>query len=204
MRYLLTQSLLSSWAYTFDCREESHDEAMESFIATLKREKGETTPAMQNGLDFEREVYAEAAGLSRQPHKKWENGIQKVAAIITGAQTQVKASRELETSGMTFLVYGILDALKAGIIYDVKFKNKGFGSLDLAGSYLDSAQHPAYFYIVPEATEFQYLVSDGEDLYIERYTPEGARPLASILDEFIPSIKSMGLFDLYKEHWRAK
>lgn len=202
-RYLITQSLLSAWAYTFNCYESQEEEARASFLQALKREPGEVNQAMLDGRAFEDEVYAAAAGAKRATHKKWESGIQKVAAIIRGAPVQVRASRELEVDGMTFLVYGILDALKAGVIYDVKYKAKSFGSLDLAGDYLDSAQHPAYFYLVPEAREFQYLVSDGEDLYIERYTPQESRPLSSIIGEFIPSITRMGLLDLYKEHWVA-
>lgn len=202
-RYLITQSLLSAWAYTFNCYESLADEAWEDFIHTLKREPDEVNQAKLNGRSFEDEVYAAAAGAKRSPNRKWENGIQKVAAIIRGAPVQVRASRELEVDGMTFLVYGILDALKAGIIYDVKYKDKSFGILDIAGDYLDSSQHPTYFYLVPEAREFQYLVSDGEDLYIERYTPQESRPLSSIIREFIPSITRMGLLELYKEHWEA-
>ena len=200
-RYLMTQSLLSSWAYAFDCSESNAEEAKEAFIRSLKREPSETNQAMLDGQAFEREVYAAAAGAKRDPHPKWENGIQKVATIIQGAPVQVKASREIEVCGFTFLVYGILDALKAGVIYDVKYKVKSFGSLDLAGYYLDSAQHPAYLYIVPEAREFQYLVSDGEDLYVERYTRQEARHIGDILGEFIPSITDMGLLDCFKENW---
>ena len=61
-----------------------------------------------------------------------------------------------------------------------------------------------YFYIVPEAYEFQYLVSDGNDLYMERYTPDETRPLEEIIREFITGIKDMGLLEIYKEKWLAK
>ena len=113
-RYLMTQSLLSSWAYAFDCSESNAEEAKESFVRALKREPSPANQAMSDGLAFEREVYAAAAGVKRDPHPQWESGIQKVATIIKGAPTQVKASREIEVGGYTFLVYGILDALKAG------------------------------------------------------------------------------------------
>lgn len=86
----------------------------------------------------------------------------------------------------------------------MKFLNKSFNSADLAGKYLNSAQHPAYFYLVPEAVEFIYLVSDGEDLYTERYTPDSCRPFEDIAKEFIQSLKCMGLYEVYKEHWKAK
>lgn len=203
-RYLITQTLLSSWAYVFNCWEGTEEDAMSDFLRTLKREPTEPTDAMLEGIEFENEVYAAASGKKREPHAKWESGIQLVATFLRGAQTQVKAQRDIRVHGMDFLVYGILDGLRAGVIFDVKKKSKGFGSLELAGGYLESAQHPAYFYIVPEAYEFQYLVSDGQDLYVEKYRPEECRPISEIIEEFIISIEAMGLLPLYKEKWAAK
>ena len=201
-RYLITQSLLSSWQYMFDCYESCSESAREDFISTLKREKGETTQAMLDGIAFENAVYAKASG-AEVPSCAWDAGIEQVAKELTGAQFQVKVQREITVCGMTFLCYGILDALKAGVISDVKYKTKSFGSLDLAGDYLDSPQHPMYFYLVPEAYKFQYLVSDGTDLYKETYTPDETRSIADIIASFVESIKSMGLLDTYKEHWLA-
>jgi hypothetical protein len=174
------------------------------FRRTLKREPGEPTEAMLNGIDFEDEVYGVLSGASRQPHAKWEQGIQTVAAILKGAAVQVRAQREINVSGMDFLVYGVLDAIKAGTIYDIKFLNKSFGSAELAGRYLESPQHPAYLYLVPEAARFEYLVSDGSDLYIETYTPAMSRPIHDIIAEFIRSMDEMGLLDEYKQHWLAR
>lgn len=202
-RYLITQSLLSAWAYTFDCYEGGEEDAMADFLATLNREKREPSEAMLNGIAFENAVYAHASGAARFLPKGWENGVRQVAEIIQGAPVQVKAQKEITVDGMTFLVFGILDALKAGTIYDVKFVNKKFGGLELAGKYLDSAQHPAYFYLVPEATEFKYLVSDGEDIYIETYRREDTRPIGEIISQFVASLRDMGLFDLYREKWLA-
>lgn len=202
-KYLITQSLLSAWGYLFDCPEGYEEEAKADFLLALDRQKKPTTEAMQNGIDFENEVYAQAHGLPRLPHEQWEPGIRKVAEVIGTAPVQVKAMREIEVCGMTFLVYGILDALKAGIIFDVKFRNKSLGSDDIYGKYLNSPQHPAYFYIVPEAKEFWYLVSDGEDLYQEVYTRDNTRFVGDIIAEFIASLESMELLERYKAHWVA-
>lgn len=202
-RYLITQSLLASWAYIFDCHDGNAETAVSDFMRTLNREKSEPTEAMLDGIAFEDEVYKEASGVKRSPHKKWEQGIQQVASYVRGAQYQVKVSRNLTIGDMTFLCYGILDCLQAGIISDVKYKVKSFGSLDLAGSYLDSPQHPMYFYLVPEAYEFRYLVSDGQDVYIEVYHPAECRDIRDIISEFIQSITGMGLLPLYKEKWMA-
>lgn len=204
MRYLITQSLLSSWLYQFSAPDEQWREAQDEFLATLRREQKEATPAMQNGLDFEAEVYKVVHGQPRNAHPAWESGIQAVATVLRGAQTQVKASRVLQLDGEEFLVYGILDALRAGVIYDVKFSNKAFGSTELAGKYLESPQHPAYFWIVPEAYEFRYLVSDGVDLYVETYAKADTPPIADIIREFAASIKYDNLWEIYTEHWKAR
>jgi hypothetical protein len=203
-RYLITQSLLSAWAYTFDCAEGCEEDAKASFLQTLNRVPTEPTPAMLDGIAFENEVYAAASGAPRKPHSKWESGIQSVASILRGAPTQVKVSREINVLGRTFLVYGILDALKAGTIYDVKYKVKSFNSIELAGSYLNSPQHPAYFYCVPDAHQFVYLVSDGTSLYTERHTPEESPHISQFIAQFIPSIQQMGLLNLYLEKWEAR
>ena len=184
-------------------REGSEEEAMSDFLAALDRQKKEQTPAMLNGIEFEDAVYAAAHGIARQPHEKWENGIQKVAAIIGRAPVQVKAQRELQAGDMTFLVYGILDALAAGVIYDVKFRNKSLGSEDIYGKYLESPQHPAYFFLVPEAMEFRYLVSDGDDLYQEIYRREDTPDIKDIIERFIAWLKAVGLLERYKAHWVA-
>lgn len=203
MRYLITQSLLASWNYTFSCYESSFDEAYSDFLDTLNRKKHEKTPSMQNGIDFENEVYKEAKGEIRSPHPKWESGIKAVAEIIKGAPVQIKAQREIQVSGYTLLVYGILDSLKAGTIYDVKFCNKSFHTAELAGKYIDSPQHPAYLYAVPEAQKFTYLVSDGTDLYTETYTRNNSKPFEDIAKSFIFFLETSGLMPIYKEKWKA-
>jgi len=222
-RYLITQSLLSSWNYMFDCFEGYEDEAHEEFMQTLRREKGEQSEAMLKGIAFENLCYSIADGsfrpglefsgpcnpntgepMERQVYPFGYQGACKVAEYIKNAPVQVRSQREITVDGMDFLVYGVLDALKAGTIYDVKFKNKSFGSLDLAGSYLDSPQHPAYFYIVPEASEFKYLVSDGTDIYTETYRREDTPYIGDIIHDFIDSLAGWGLLDLYKEKWLTK
>lgn len=222
-RFLITQSLISAWSYMFDCAEGAEDEAKKAFLSTLRREPSATTEAMQAGIDFENLCYSIAKGTFRPEWKAGEGvnrstgesyeyhkypkhykGACKVADHIKGAQLQVKASRELTVDGMCFVVYGILDALEAGTISDVKFKSKSFGSLELAGSYRESAQHPLYFFLVPEALRFVYLVSDGEDLYTETYRPDECRSADEIIHNFMNWIIAAGLLDVYKTHWRAK
>ena len=203
-RYLITQSLLSAWSYMFSCCEDNAEAAKQDFLRVLNRIPIKATKEMACGKEFEQEVYTAAAGLPRTPHPEWESGIQQIASIIKGAAIQVRQSREIEIAGNVFLVYGILDALKAGPIYDVKFCSKPFKDVELAGKYMESPQHPAYFYIVPEAADFQYLVSDGADLYIERYLRNDTPYIGNAIAEFMQCLDSTGLMDIYKEKWLAK
>lgn len=222
-RYLITQTLLSAWGYMFDCHEDVETDARESFLRTLRREPTVTTPEMQNGIDFENLCYSIAngtfrpewrdahavnsvSGESMEYYKYPKNyaGAKLVASRIRGAQIQVRVSRELTVDGMDFVVYGILDALKAGTISDVKFKNEPFGKLELAGSYRESPQHSLYFYLVPEALDFQYLVSDGEELYTEIYHPNECRSAAEIIHNYLQWLIGAGLLELYKKYWVAR
>ena len=203
-RYLITQSLLSSWSYVHNCWDGCEEDAMASFLSTLRREPDEVTEDMQNGIEFENAVYAEASGQLRPHHPQWERGICAGASFLKGAQFQVRVQREIQIAGMNFLVYGVLDALQAGIISDVKFKSKSFGSLDLAGEYFDSPQHPFYFFMVPEARLFRYLVSDGTDLYIEQYTPDETPDAGELIAEFVDFLNVTGHMETYKKYWAAR
>ena len=89
------------------------------------------------------------------------------------------------------------------IFYDVKFSNKDFASAELPGRYLNSPQHPAYLYALPEARDFVYLVSDGEDLYTERYDRKNTRPIWDIVKEFMDFLTVSGLMNVYEAKWGA-
>ena len=171
-RYKITQSLIGAWNYVHNCWEGQEDAAMESFLTALRGEKEELTPEqmqnIQNGFDFEKLVTDIATGAfhpqyefdgmtdpetceetCREVYPKWYRPAAEFGALLRGAQFQVRIHRPITVRGMEFEIHGVLDALKEGVIYDIKFKNKSFGSSDIAGDWLDSPQHPFYFYLVP-------------------------------------------------------
>ena len=197
----ITKTLLESWRYCFSCNEGYEEEAYADFLKTLRREQTETTEAMLNGLDFEDRVYRFAEGKTVRSDAKWRTGAAALADIIRGAQIQVPISRPIEVDGNTYLLKGVLDALRAGTIYDVKFLNKSIGSADIYGKWLNCTQHPAYFYLVPEDTEFQYLGSDGEDIYIETYQRDQSPYIGEIIHDFLEFLKAEGLTDVFMEKW---
>ena len=199
----ITKTLLESWRYCFSCAEGYEDEAYADFLKTLRREPSETTEAMMNGLTFEDRVYRAAEGKTIRSDAKWREGAMKVGEIIRGAQIQVPISRPIEVDGTTYLLKGILDALRAGVIYDVKFLNKSLGSADVYGKWLNCTQHPAYFYLVPEAHEFQYVGSDGSDVYIETYQRDQTPYIGEIIHDFLEFLKGEGLMDVFAERWEV-
>ena len=232
-RYEITQSLISAWNYVHDCWEGCEEDAMQSFLTALRGEKEELTPEqlqnIQNGFDFEKLVTDIATGkfhpqrewatdkdgnlsiepnsgepMCKETYPKWYRPAAEFGAMLKGAQFQVRIHRPITVRGMEFEIHGVLDALKEGVIYDIKFKNKSFGSSDIAGDWLNSPQHPFYFYLVPEARKFMYLVSDGNDIYIEQYFPEETVPAAKIIAEFVDFLEASGLMEVYREHWQLR
>ena len=204
MIYKLTKSLIEAWSYAYSCYESVAGEAYQDFLRTLRREGEEQTEEMLNGLAFENDVYALCDDPNAVVNEEWENGARLVADEFRGARLQVRLSRPMRCHGMDILVVGVLDGLKAGVIKDCKYSNKSFGSADLQGKYLDCSQHSAYFYITPAAYRFDYVVSDGEDKYIESYTRQNTRPFEDIADEFFRSLEDTGLLEEYKAHWQIK
>ena len=202
MKTRITKTLLESWAYTFDCAEGYEEDAMEDFIKTLKREPIEETEAIANGKAFEAMVQALTEG-REVSLGKWENGARKVADIVKGGQWQVHVETDLTVDGREYWLHGFCDVIKAGVIYDIKFKNKSFGSLDLYGSYRGHAQHSAYLKCLPEAYEFVYLVSDGDELYTESYNRLNSRPIEEWIREFMSWLQTKPeLLQIYEERWQ--
>lgn len=226
--YLLTHSLLSSWLYAISDNpyEDTTTERdpMEEFMQVLRREPTETTEAMQKGIDFENLVTDIVNGtykpeesiiydkngnpeiepntgepmVTRQYHK-WFSAAQKVATLVGGGQLQYRAHRRITIAGMEFVLYGRLDCLKAGTIFDIKFSS-GYDR----GKYFDSTQHPTYMEIVPEAERFVYVISNGADVWTEPYRRDEVSDIKPVIADFLSWLDAVGLMPLYKEKWVAK
>ena len=221
MRYLITHSLLSSWLYSLkenpygDATTE--DTSREDFLRVLRREPTPTNEAMQNGIDFENLVTdilqgritvqetfegiepntGEAMGHKEYP--KWYEAAKKVAEIIKGSQLQLVAMEDVTIRGVDLLLYGRLDALHGGKIYDIKF-SKGYDR----GKYIDSTQHPMYLRIVPGARDFTYVVSNGTDVWTECYRFDEVQRIEPVITNFLDWLDDQNLMETYKAHWKAK
>ena len=198
-RYLLTQSLLASWQYQFDCAEGQEDKAAEDFLRVLRREPTETTEAMQNGIDFENAINSYLKDDIKTFDERWGYTHIAIAEIVRGAQSQVVAYKEKTIAGVDFMLYARCDFVRAGRIIDTKFVRQYE-----VGKYFESPQHPMYFECIPQAHEFVYLVSDGKDMYKERYARNEVESIDRRVENFITYLIDAGLLNLYYEKWEAK
>ena len=193
-RYLLTQSLLGSWLYIYNAWEGYEDKAYEDFVLTLRREPIEQTEAMLAGIDFENMVNASADGAEAK-----NDNVKVVADIVRGGQKQVALYRDKTISGIDYLLYGKLDYLKAGIIYDIKF-SKSYET----GKYTESIQHQFYFELCPEAKQFKYLISDGNDVFTETYFQNQTPEIDRTVIEFMQFLTECKLTEIFFDKWKAQ
>ncbi len=188
-KYLITPSLLNSWKYAISLENDYGN--LEDFKKVLSREPKETTEVQQIGYDYEE--------FMTKNYDSTKNGCY-----------QVKLSKNISTKTGTYVLYGRLDCLKAGTIYDYKYK----GSYDV-GSFVDSYQHPIYLELCPEATEFVYLICNNYkkgkkleeiNVYRENYTRDSLKEIdiSHEIDSFISWLKANELYDLYCKNWESK
>ena len=204
--FLLTHSLLAAWLWAIkDTQYESERDPMEEFMLTLRRQPTPTTEAMQNGIDFEELVTAivtnehRAEGHGTQDQHKWYGAAVKVASEVSGGQLQYKAKKSMTIAGTDVLLYGRLDVLKAGTIYDIKFSKRYE-----RGKYIDSTQHPVYLELIPEASSFTYLISNGIDVWTETYRRDETKSIIPTIETFFEWLDSMGLTEEYRKAWAVK
>lgn len=196
-RFLLTQSLLSAWLYQYQAWDK--DGAHKDFLRALGRQHTRETQAIRDGIQFENLVQAACEGGLPVEEHPWRAGVLEAASILQGSQFQVPAYQEVLVDRVPFLLYGRLDALKAGSIYDIKF-SRGYQR----GKYLQSPQHPMYFALCPEARDFTYVVYTGQEILTEGYRREDAAPIEGTVREFMAYLEAAGLAETYIQLWKAR
>lgn len=194
-KYLITASLLDAWKYLLTNEYAKY----EDFLSKLNREEQETTQKQQDGFDFE----------------EW--AIENYEPTLNG-QYQVKLSKDFKSrTGTEYLLYGRLDCLKNGKVYDYKHSS----SYEV-GNFFNKCQTSMYLELAPEATEMIYVIGKDKpnyqikmeeelednvipyNLFEEKYTRSEIEPISEILINFEEWLKTMGLWELYKEKWSSK
>lgn len=128
-KYYITPTLLNSWAYSIK------NGTLEDFIKALNKEPFEDTESIIKGKEFE--------AYMQENYEETKNGAY-----------QVKVSKEYGD----YLLYGIIDCLKGGIIYDYKY-TKNYD----VGKFFNNHQTLMYLEIVPEASKMVYLITNKFD-----------------------------------------
>ena len=198
---LVTPSLLNSWLYIWlsrdnvkesandaICLEDKQDLAMQKaydeFLGTLQREQTPPNENMLRGIQYEDDCY---------------KGLTDASPIIKGGAFQIVGKKNVVVDNVPFLMYGRLDVLKNGIIYDIKRVTKY-----ATQKYLHSAQHGFYLDLFQDASQFTYLAFDGNKLHQETYYRGQYKPTEAILSDFIQWLKENNLWDVYASLWAYK
>lgn len=184
----ITASLLNAWSYQFHCDEQYAEKAQEDFIKTLQRIKEPPNEYMLRGIEFEERCY---------------NGeFPEISDKVKGGAFQVYHEKELVVDGKDIIVLGYADAVKEGVVYDIKRVSK----YDLQ-KYFHSYQHHVYLYLLDNTHRFEYLVAQGSsdnnlNFYVEEYTLKDILDVKDIIAQFFDYLKSNGLFDIYEQNWK--
>lgn len=180
-KYYITASLINQWSYCIK------NGTLEDFIKTLNKEPFEDTESILKGKAFEKYM--------QENYKETLNGAY-----------QVPAKKEHGD----YLLYGIVDCLKGGVIYDYKY-TKNYD----VGKFFGNYQTLMYLEMVPEANKMVYLITNKFELtedrlewnepFREEYTKDMfPETIDSILYKFENWLKQYDLWDTYTEKWKCK
>ena len=191
-KYYITSTLLNSWSYAIK------NGTLEDFIKVLNKEEFEPSESIIKGFEFE--------AYMQENYEETKNGVY-----------QVVVSKEHGD----YLLYGIIDCLKGGIIYDYKY-TKNYD----VGKFFGNHQTLMYLEMVPEASKMVYLITNKfnkieyaennfqdvknieytvGDIFREEYTKDMfPETIDSILHKFKTWLKQYNLFEVYAEKWKCK
>ena len=127
--YYITPTLLNSWSYAIK------NGTLEDFIKVLNKEEFEPSESIIKGYEFE--------AYMQENYEETKNGAYQVV---------------VQKEYGDYLLYGIIDCLKGGIIYDYKY-TKNYD----VGKFFNNHQTLLYLEIVPEASKMVYLITNKFD-----------------------------------------
>lgn len=150
---------------------------------------------MQNGIKFE-DMVTDIINGRADPNDPWYAAAEKVARRCAGGVLQYKAKKIVEVGGMSLLLYGRLDCLKAGEIIDIKF-TKSYDT----GKFFSSTQHPTYFELIPEARRLPTSPATGA-MYGRKHTSVRTLPASSLsFPTSLTGLRAVDLMQVYQEKW---
>lgn len=196
--YKMTHSLLESWRRATD--PDADVTAFEVFLDTLGRTKRQKTKAMQDGINFENAVTRYINNEAPDSERSGDEirAIAQFGNRLRGAQLQVREEKEIKVCGREILLVGVADALKAGILSDIKRVQRYE-----YGKYQFSTQHPMYMELFPEALRFDYLIFDGKYCYMEQYRRGDFEPIQGTINAFLEYLDGVELMETYQKNWEV-
>ncbi|MEI7578573.1 MAG: hypothetical protein WCJ58_00880 [bacterium] len=196
-KYLITPSLLSSYAYYIQDEWKSPAESRADFLRTLSREKFAPNEAMKKGNALEDSISGKAKGIpAPEGHPIYEIG-----KIVSGGLWQQSVKKEIKVGNQEFLLYGRTDVIKRDTVYDIKFTS----NYEL-GKFLDSSQHLIYLYC-SDLPNFSYLISDGKDWWREDYVNDGnvENRIKSMISDFMGYLENdKEAKEMFLTKWESK
>lgn len=191
-KFYITPTLLNSWSYCIK------NGTLEDFIKVLNKEEFEPSESIIKGYEFE--------AYMQENYKETKNGAYQVP---------------VQKEHGDYLLYGKVDCLKGGIIYDYKY-TKNYD----VGKFFNNHQTLMYLEMIPEASKMVYLITNKfekteyaennfqdvknveyevGDIFREEYTKDMfPETIDSILHKFETWLKQYNLFELYAEKWKCK
>jgi hypothetical protein len=197
-KYLITPSLLNSYAYYIQDEWKSPTESRADFLKTLSREKFDPNEAMQKGIDFENEVFGYCSLDKELPIV---NPMTEIGDIVKGGLWQQSVKKEIKVGNQEFLLYGRTDVIKRDTVYDIKFTS----NYEL-GKFLDSSQHLIYLFC-SDLPNFSYLISDGKDWWREDYVNDGnvENRIKSMISDFMGYLENdKEAKEMFLTKWESK
>lgn len=210
-KFLITPSLYSSYVYyaetDFSVYGDSADEwakkAYEDWLNCLNKVQTPTTEAQQRGIDFENAVHALSSG---EPEKTEFADDKEEAEYATAREIAAKVKggmwqEVLKKETKDYLLYGRADVILRNHIYDIKRVSQYE-----VGKYQKSIQHLLYLECAG-LDNFEYLVSDGRNVYAEYYQrePDNLQKLLGKIDGMVDFISSVPEFAVpFLTKWSAK
>lgn len=199
MQYI-TSSLYSAYYYW-----KLGVRSREEFLDFLSKKPTPPNEAMTRGIEFENAVRMLTTKFVGD-QKPSDDPLEQMAFRLRGGQWQVKGSKPIDIPGYgDFLLYGIMDVVRADTIYDLKCMRK----YDF-NHFVGQIQHQVYMYITG-IKHFAYMVyvwpydmwTDAEDYYWSD-ARDGKRlreKIAEMLDDIYADAE---LKKAFLENWRAK
>lgn len=125
-KFYITPTLLNSWSYCIK------NGTLEDFIKVLNKEEFEPSESIIKGYEFE--------AYMQENYEETKNGAYQVV---------------IQKEHGDYLLYGKVDCLKGGIIYDYKY-TKNYD----VGKFFNNHQTLMYLEMVPEAIKMVYLITN--------------------------------------------